>query len=62
MLTGRQFYLLRTIDKKITREELVELLGIPYNDIVLYENEKKTIPPELYNKWIKAVTKTGSAL
>ncbi|KNY24767.1 hypothetical protein [Pseudobacteroides cellulosolvens] len=55
MLTGRQFYLLRTIDKKITREELSELLEITYNDVVLFENEKKTIPDELYDKWLKIV-------
>lgn len=55
MLTGRQFYLLRIIDKKITREQLSELLGISHNDIVLYENEKKAIPDEIYYKWLEIV-------
>jgi transcriptional regulator with XRE-family HTH domain len=62
MLTGRQFYLLRTVDRKITREKLAELLGISYNDIVLYENEKKEIPAEIYCKWIKIVTRAESSI
>jgi len=55
MLTGRQLYLLRTIDKKLTREELSIMLEVTYNDIVLFENEKKAIPDDTYEKWLKIV-------
>jgi len=55
MLTGRQLYLLRTIDKKMTREELSQLLHITYNDIVLFEIEKKAIPHDVYERWLKIV-------
>ncbi len=55
MLTGRQLYLLRTMDKKMTREELSILLHVTYNEIVLYENGKKAIPHDIYERWLKIV-------
>ena len=54
MLKGRQFYLLR-IKKNITRDKLSELLGIPSNDIVIYENGIKEIPEDIYNRWINII-------
>ncbi len=58
MLKGRQFFLLRTC-KNITREEVSDILGISYNDIIMYENGIKEIPEELYNRWIDAIKAIG---
>jgi hypothetical protein len=51
MLNGRQLYLVR-IKRHIPKEELSEKLGVPYNDVTIYENDVKEIPQDLYEKWI----------
>ncbi len=61
MLTGRQLYLLRVRDKKLSDEELSELLNISVNDIITYEYGLKPIPEELYVKW-EALVKSNIVL
>lgn len=56
MLIGRQLYLLRKNNKKISDEKLSELLGISINDILIYEYGYKKIPKNLYEKWKKIIT------
>jgi len=51
MLTGRQLYLLRKNETKITDDELSKILDISVNDIFLYEYGKKLIPQNMYQKW-----------
>jgi len=51
MLTGRQLYLLRIRDKKLSDVQLSEMLGISVNDILVYEYGLKQIPTDLYAKW-----------
>jgi hypothetical protein len=55
MLTGRQLYLLRIRDKKLTDIQLSETLGISVNDILIYEYGIKQIPQEIYDKWEEIV-------
>ncbi len=54
MLGGRQLYLLRT-RKGISRDRLGAELGLPGNDLIIYENGIRSIPDELYNKWVEII-------
>ncbi|EGD46634.1 hypothetical protein Cpap_1016 [Ruminiclostridium papyrosolvens DSM 2782] len=51
MRTGRQLYLLRIRDTKISDKQLSELLDMSVNDILIYEYGLKPIPKDLYDRW-----------
>ena len=51
MRTGRQLYLLRIRDTKISDKQLSELLDMSVNDILIYEYGLKPIPKDIYDKW-----------
>jgi len=55
MMTGRQLYLLRIRDTKISDIQLSETLEISVNDILLYEYGLKQIPKDIYDKWEEVI-------
>jgi len=57
MMTGRQLYLLRIRDTKISDIQLSETLEISVNDILLYEYGLKQIPKDIYDKWEKIINR-----
>lgn len=59
MLSGRQLYLLRVRDTKITDKKLAEMLEITVNDILYYEYGKKEIPNELYHRWVAFIEQSS---
>jgi len=54
-MTGRQLYLLRIRDTKISDIQLSETLEISVNDILLYEYGLKQIPKDIYDKWEEVI-------
>jgi len=56
-MTGRQLYLLRIRDTKISDIQLSETLEISVNDILLYEYGLKQIPKDIYDKWEKIINR-----
>lgn len=51
MLSGRQLLLLRQM-KSVNREEMAQNLKISVNEMTAYEYQLKSVPSELYQRWL----------